>query len=385
LPKARLDHVFCLTAQCEPGKKKTDYYDTSITGFVLEVRSNSSRTYYLRFQDAHGKQKQHRIAAYGDITFDRARKEAQRLRSEVVLGGDPAQKKAELKAIPTYAELAQKHLDYAKTYQRSYKTTEGYVRLHILPKWGKKRISEITQPDVAKWLADKAEAGMAAGTVEKVRIIFNRSFELALRWHLPGVTRNPVKGIPRKPLNNARDRYLTPDEAKRLLAACEQSANTQLKFIVPFLLHTGARLSEVLNAEWKNVDVAKQQWLIPLTKNGRARKAALSTLAIAVLEAAPRFAGCPYVFPNPATKTPFVSIKHAWHKARDKAGLPGLRLHDLRHASATFLAAAGVDLLTIGRQLGHVDYKSTLRYSKTALDTLLAAVEAGARTMQVSP
>lgn len=382
MPKVRLDNAFCLTAKCAPGKKKTDYYDTTVTGFVLEVRSSGGRTYYLRYPDAHGDQKQHRIAAYGDISFDKARKEAQRLRSEVVLGGDPAKKKAELKAIPTYAELAQKHLDYAKTYQRSYKTTEGYVRLHLLPKWGKKRLSEITQPDVAKWLADKAEEGLAAGTVEKVRILFNRSFELALRWNMPGVTRNPVKGIPRKPINNARDRYLTGEEAKRLLAACEKSANPQMKLIVPFLLYTGARLSEVLHAEWKHVDIEKRQWLIPLTKNGRARKAALSSAAVAVLEAAPRFNACPYVFPNPETKIPFVSIKHGWHRVRDRAGLPGFRLHDLRHASATFLAASGVDLLTIGRQLGHVDYKSTQRYSKTAQDTLLAAVEAGARAMQ---
>ena len=385
MPKASLTHAFCLTARCEPGKRKTDYYDTTITGFVLEVRANGGRSYYLRYQDAHGDQKQHRIAGYGDLTFDKARKEAQRLRSEVTLGGNPAEKKAERKAVPTYAELAQKHLDYAKTYQRSYDTTEMYVRRHILPRWGKVYVSDITQSDVASWLAEKGkQENLAPATVEKIRILLNRSFELALRWNTPGVLKNPVKGIPRKPINNARDRYLTAAEAKRLLEACAQSANPQLQFLVPMLLYTGARLSELLHAQWKDIDLEKRQWLIPVTKNGSARRAALSQSAIDILNVVPRFDKCPYVLPNPKTKKPFVSIKHAWQTARDDAKLSGFRLHDLRHASATFLAASNVDLLTIGRQLGHRDYKSTLRYAKTTHDTLLAAVDAGARKMHGS-
>lgn len=382
MPMHKLDASFCLLAQCESGKKKTDYYDTITTGFVLECRRSGGKTYYLRWQDSHGKPKQMKLAGYGDATFDQVRKKAQRLRSEVVLGGSPAADKAEKKAIPTYGELAQKHLDYAKTYQRSFSTTAMYVNRHILPFWKAKYLSEITQPDVAKWLAGKGEEGLAPATVEKIRIIFNRSFELALRWNIPGVTKNPVKGIPRKPINNARDRYLTAAEAKRLLEACAASLNPQLKYLIPMLLYSGARLSELLNAQWEDIDLEKRQWLIPVTKNGSARRAALSQPAIDILNAVPRFDKCPYVLPNPETKKPFVSIKHAWHTARDEAKLTGLRLHDLRHACATFLAGSGVDLLTIGRQLGHRDYKSTLRYSKTTHDTLLAAVEAGAKKMQ---
>ena len=86
MPKQKLDATFCLLAQCEPGKRKTDFYDTTTTGFVLECRSNGGKTYYLRYQDDHARQKQHKIAAFGDITFDKARKEAQRLRSQVTLG-----------------------------------------------------------------------------------------------------------------------------------------------------------------------------------------------------------------------------------------------------------------------------------------------------------
>jgi integrase len=382
MPVEKLTAQFCQLAYCEPGKRRTDYYDSEIKGLVLECYPSGSKSFILRFNNEYGEQKQMKLARYGEAPLDKIRRKAQQLRSEAVLGGDPAAKKAQKKAVVTYAELADQHLDFARSYQKRPANTERIVRLHLIPRWGKMRLDGISQPLVAKWLAEKAGEGLAPATVEKIRITFNRSFELAIRWNMAGVTRNPVKGIPRKPVNNARERYLTAAEVKRLLAACEASLNTQMKYLIPMLLYTGARVSELLHARWADIDLDRQQWLIPVTKNGTARKVALSKAAVRVLQATPRFDKCPYVLPNPETLKPFVTIKHAWATARDAAKLPGLRLHDLRHACATFLSASGVDLLTIGRQLGHKDYKSTLRYAKTTHDTLLAAVEAGAKKMQ---
>lgn len=97
-----------------------------------------------------------------------------------------------------------------------------------------------------------------------------------------------------------------------------------------------------------------------------------------IINALPKFDKCEWLVPNPETKKPFVSIKHAWQKARKDAGLPGLRLHDCRHSSAGLMINSGVDLFTVGKVLGHADYKSTMRYSRLANETLLSAVEAGA-------
>ncbi|GAA0728983.1 site-specific integrase [Sphingomonas japonica] len=383
MPKLKIDSSSVLLARCQDGRKKTDYWDTRIRGLVLEVRASGGKTFYLRYQDQHGRQRQHKICALGDLTVDKVRREAQRLRSEVVLGGDPAAAKADIKAIPTYAELAVQHLANAKSYQRSYETTEMYVRLHILPRWGKHRLSDIHQRDVALWLADKTAEGLAPATVEKIRVIFGRSFELAARWDIPGVSKNPTRGIPRPPINNARERFLNVAEAKRLQAAVANSRNTQLKFIVGLLLLTGARVSELLHAEWRHVDLERRAWLIPTSKTGKPRHVPLSKAAVDLIEQVPRFGTCPYLLPNPRTRKPFTDIKHPWDTARREAVLPGLRIHDLRHSAASFMINAGVDLFAVGRVLGHADHKSTMRYSHLANDTLLAAVEAGAARQEV--
>jgi len=378
MPKVRLDHTTALLAECEDGKRKTDFYDDAVTGFALECRSTGGKTYYLRYNDQAGRLKQHKIGRYEDITVALARKTAQRLRSEVVMGGDPAAKKAQIKAVPLYAELAAQHMADAELHQKSYSTTEMYVRRHIVPRWGMVRLTDIDPRAVAQWLADKRAEGLAPATVEKIRVIMGRSFELGARWGIPGAEKNPTRGMPRKALNNARERFLSAEEAARLRTAASASKNPQLRFIVDLLLLTGARVRELLDARWEHVNVERRTWLIPTSKTGKPRHVPLSSAALAVIAELPRFNGCPWLIPNPDTQKPFVSIKHGWQGAREAAGLPDVRIHDLRHSAASFMVNSGVDLFAVGKVLGHASYQSTQRYSHLANDTLLAAVEAGA-------
>ncbi len=217
------------------GKHHTTYYDSVTTGFVLEVRSTGTATYCLRYFDERGRQRQHKIGALGDITFDQARKAAKRLRSEVTLGGDPAAKKTEKKSVPTYAALAEQHLAFAKSYQKVPGNTEAVLRVHLLPRWGKLRLDEITSQAIATWFAEKHASGLAPATVEKIRITFNRSFELALKWGTAGLKANPVRGIPRRKFSNARERYLTATEAARLRTAVDASAISSCNFTIIYI------------------------------------------------------------------------------------------------------------------------------------------------------
>lgn len=377
MPKVKLDSAFCLAAQCEEGKRKTDWYDTAVTGFVLECRSTGGKTYYLRY-DQDGRQKQHKIAAYGDVTFAAAKKAAERLRSDVVMGGDPAAAKADARAVPLYSELAAQHMVDAELTQRSFSTTEGYMRKHIVPRWGRTRLTDIDGRAVAHWLKAKRDEGLAPATVEKLRMILSRSFVLGKRWGVAGCETNPAQAVERKPVDNARERYLTAEEAQRLREAASRSRNPLLRPIVDLLMLTGARVGELLAARWEEVDLERRSWLIPKSKTGRARRVPLSQAALDVIAAIPRIDGCPWMLANPETGRPFVSIKNGWQAARAAAGLPGLRVHDLRHSAASFMVNSGVDLFAVGKVLGHASYQSTQRYAHLASDTLLAAVEAGA-------
>lgn len=380
MPKVKLDSVTCLTVTCTNPRSKTDYWDTAIPGFVLEVRPSGGKTFHLRYTDEGGRQRQHKIGGYHEISVDKARKMAARLRSEVVLGGDPAGKKREKKAIPFYSELADQHLAYATSYLRRPGNTEAILRIHLLPRWGRLRLDEISTQDIAKWFAEKLESGLAPSTVEKIRVVFNRSFELAAKFNLPGSHYNPVRHAPRRKFNNARERYLTTAEASRLRKAVEHSVNPMLKYIVGLLLATGARRRELLDAKWQDVHLDRRALYLPQTKTVP-RYVPLSQAAIDLINEIPRFDDCPYLVPNPKTRKPFSTIKRVWDTARKEAGLSDLRLHDLRHSAASFMINAGVDLYAVGRVLGHADHQSTQRYSHLANDTLLKAVEAGSAYM----
>lgn len=93
MPTVTLDANTIRTAVCPAGQCKLDLYDTTIPGFVLEVRPSGGKTWYLRYRDGRGKQHQHRIGDAAGITFEQARTAAQTTRAKVILGENPAEEK----------------------------------------------------------------------------------------------------------------------------------------------------------------------------------------------------------------------------------------------------------------------------------------------------
>lgn len=383
MPVRKLDAAFCLTAQCEPGKRKTDWYCDTVKGFLLECRVSGGKTYYLSHNEAKSRQ-MIKIAAYGDIPFDKAKKEAIRLRAEVTLGGDPAAKKKEARAVPTFNELADQHVAYSRTHIKSIKTLEGYMK-RIRKRWGKMRLTEIRQQDVAVWLAELRKEGLAPATVEKTRVIMNRSFQLGAQWQIPGADKNPVKGVPRPRFSNARETYIDAEQVARLVTEATKSRNKQLAAIVQLLLLLGMRVSELLSAQWENVDTAKRTIFIPTSKTGRSRRLPLPQAAVDIIDRLPRPEGAVHLFPNPRDpERHLTTIKHGWQAARKAAGLPDLRIHDLRHSAASAWINNGVGIASVGALLGHSSLASTARYSHLADDTLMKAVEAGATKLNLA-
>lgn len=376
MPKALIDTALVTSAACPPGRSKLDFYDLRVRGYILEVRPGG-KTFAFRYKDLSGRQCQYKIAKAEDLTPAAARKQAEKLRSRVATGDYPGAAKAEARSVPLFRELATLVLEDAKLHLKSYPTMEACMRVHVAARWGKTRLTEITPRGVSQWLAEKRAAGSSPATVEKMRVILGRCFVLGASWEVPGCDKNPTRGVARKPLNNARTRFLSAEEAERLRKAAAGSQNTQLLPIISLLLLTGARVRELLEAKWTDVDVTRRSWFISEGKTG-SRHVPLSSSALNVIANLQMFKDCPYILPNPNTGKPFVSIKHSFDRARTLAKLPGVRIHDLRHSAASYMVNAGVDLFAVGKVLGHASYQSTQRYAHLANDTLLAAVEAGA-------
>jgi integrase len=357
-------------------KKKLDLYDTATQGFVLEVRPSGGKTYYLRYRDAHGKQRQHRIGDATGITFEQARSAAQTVRARAILGENPADERKLMRTIPLLETFAmERYLPYAKVAKRSWITDEGFLRLHVLPKWGKRHLDEITHEEVVEFHHGLKAKGYAPATANRILILFRHMYNLAKKWKTPGAEQNPALGVDLFQENNKRERYLTAEEVQRLVGAVKDSDNTQLKYIVPLLLLLGCRKSELLDAEWSHFDLERRSWRIPRSKSGKARHVPLSADVIALLDQVPRWDDCQYVVPNPKTLLPYTSVFYSWKTARAQAGLADVRMHDLRHSAASFLVNSGRSLYEVQRILGHSKLDTTQRYAHLSQATLLDAVD----------
>ena len=184
---------------------------------------------------------------------------------------------------------------------------------------------------------------------------------------------NPAGGIEPFPDNGARERYLSQEEAHRLMAELVSNPNQQACNIIKLLLFTGARKTEIMHARWEFVDFGRRLLTVPLAKSGKARHIPLSDAALDVLRSLPRDHEIPWLFWNPNTGRPQDSIHHGWDTIRQRAGIPDVRLHDLRHSFASFLVNSGRSLCEVQKLLGHSNAKTTQRYAHLAPGALIEA------------
>ena len=375
MPKIQFSAGFIDKVLCPSGKAKADYFDLSCRSLMVEVRPTGRKAYYFRYTDFRGVQRQIKLASTDDLSLDQARKTVASIRNQIALGLDPFAAKVEAKLVPTFSTFIHEHyMPYVKSYKRSWDTDVSLLKNHLLPRFGKRYMDEITRQDIVKMHADRKASGAAAGSANRLLIMMRYIFNLAVRWEVPGIKANPTKGVPLMEENNKMERYLSVDEAERLYVAVCKSENTMLKYIVPMLILTGARKREVLDAKWEDFDLGRRIWRISISKSGKARHVPISDGALNVLASMPR--KVEWAFANPGTGKPYVSIFCAWNTARKSAGLSDVRVHDLRHSFASLLINSGRTLYEVQHILGHTQVKTTQRYAHLSQDTLLAAANA---------
>lgn len=375
MPVARLSTAFIRSACCPDGRKKIDYFDSDQRGFMLEVRCSGGKTYYQRYTDARGRERQFKIGPADVLGLSDARRRAREILAQALVGIDPQARRAELRAIPTLAALVNdRYLPHVKSYKRSWQTDETVLRVHILPALGAEYADQVRSEAIAALVQRMREKGYATGTTNRVVIVLRHIYNLARKWRIPGIAENPTGGIALAPDIN-RERFLSVEEAQRLIASIEVDENETAAKAIMLLLLTGARRNEVTHAKWEHVDWDKKMLLVPLSKSGKPRGIALNAAAIALLRSVRVYADSEYIFPSPATGRPSPSMYFPWHRIRLRAGLPDVRLHDLRHSFASFLVNRGVSLYVVQGLLGHAHTRYTQRYAHLTPDTLLDAAE----------
>lgn len=176
---------------------------------------------------------------------------------------------------------------------------------------------------------------------------------------------HPVRRVERQTEGVEKTRFLSDDERRRLLKACQESPWPRLYLLVLMSLTTGARRGELIGLRWRDVDIERQVAHIGTTKNGDPKAL---PLVPAVVEQLQRFKGAPgaLVFPSRLNPDKPMVFDQRWREALKAAGIRGYRWHDNRHSAASMLAMNGASLLEIADLLGHRQISMTHRYAHLA-------------------
>jgi integrase len=416
MPKGRITKRAVDALTCPSGKDRAFLWDTSLAGFgvcVFPGRSEESgrgegdgkatgKKVYVAQYRKDGRSRRVAIGEHGRLTPDEARAEAKKLLGAVETGADPADERRTAREVRTFRAVAEDWLRLHVRAKRGARTAEEYERimkLHILPHVGSKRIVDLRRADLTKLHAAMSETPRAANhALSVISAVWNWS----ARRDEVAAAANPAKGIERY-AEDGRERYLTTAELARLGDALREGETIGLPFVIdetkpkakhapkpehrrvkldPFgvaairlLLLTGARLREILDARWSQVDLERGVLFLTQSKTGR-KPLYLSAAAQAVLAEIPRIEGNPYIITGAKEGAPRADLKGPWERVRRAAGLEDVRIHDLRHSFASFGAGASFGLPIIGKLLGHTQAATTQRYAHLDADPLRRAADA---------
>ena len=257
----------------------------------------------------------------------------------------------------------------------TYSSYDDILRLHLIPGLGRIPLAKLTPSDVQSFLNTKLESGLSPRRVQYLHAVLRRALGMAERWGL--VSRNVAKLVdaPRVPHHEIEP--LTPEEARRLI---EAAADDRLRALWVTALGTGLRQGELLALRWEDVDLegrklrvrhtlarvdGKLKLLEPKTDRSRRSVSRPDVVVTALrahrtrqrmerLVAGSRWQDTGHVFATTiGTPLEAARVTRSFALALERAGLPHIRFHDLRHAAATFLLAQGFTLEDVKNLLGH--------------------------------
>lgn len=266
------------------------------------------------------------------------------------------------------------YLPHARQYKKSWAVDERIARQYLSSSFGRLCPADISRKAVETWLQTLPAQGLAPATCNRILYVFKSICTLAVRYELIPSGLSPCAGVTAFKIRTLRERYLTDQQAQRLMDALDRSPRQEAKAI-KLLLLTGARKNEILKAQWGHIQCEQRLLTVPEAKSGKPRHIPLSDEALAVIQSIPRVPGCPWLFPGRSAGKPLADIYQFWNTLRRTLGLHDIRIHDLRHTFASMLVNTGHTLYAVQRLLGHSDPRTTMRYSHLWQTTLLAAAQ----------
>ena len=385
---------------CELGKDRTFLWDTALSGFGVCAYPSGKKTYVAQYRK-NGRSPRVTVGDHGRLTPDQARSIALVMLSGVEQGIDPVEQRRAGRAVPTLQSVADDYLRLHVALKRKGRTEAEYRRILaicISPALGTKRITDVSRSEVAKLHADLSETPHQAN---RALALISAIWNWAARRGEVQRDQNPATNI-EKYREAARDRFLTSAEFARLGDALREAETIGLPWTVDdtkptskhaakemnrrtiidphaaaairLLILTGARLQEVLKAQWSEVDLERGIIFLSDAKTGK-KPVYLSAAAQAVIATVPRIDGNPYIIAGKNPAAPRADLTNPWSSVRRAAGLDGVRVHDLRHSFASIGAGAALGLPVIGKLLGHSQSVTTQRYAHLDVDPLRRAVD----------
>ena len=320
---------------------------------------------------AFGRSKRVTLGRHGEVSADQARKEAIRIIARIKAGESATP--AEPSAAPTVGDLAER-------YEREYvamhckpATVAHYalmLRKHIVPALGELLVAEVEGKHIMAFQYGLRDMPTVANRGVDILV---KMFGLADAWGWRPSGKNPCLFVRRYKVEKHHERFLTPEELCRLghaldSAPAERLASAHAAAAIRLLVLTGCRRNEILGLRWEDLDFEAGEMRLTDSKTG-ARVVPLPSAAAKVLEGLSRVPGNPWVFPGRKKGDRQHNINDSWCRLRERAGLDGVRLHDLRHSYASRALALGESLSMIGELLGHRKVRTTARYAHLARDS----------------
>jgi integrase len=275
-------------------------------------------------------------------------------------------------------------VQHPKIEDSTYVTYRTYLDVHVLPALGHIQLQKLTPQHVQSFYTRLPKEGLALSTVKNIHSLLHGALDNAVRWNL--VSRNVCDIVSPPSSEKHEARFLTPDEARRLLEAVK---GHRLEALITLALATGMRRGELLGLRWQDIDLEKHRLQVrrSMRRLGRGygvkasggktpksrRLIVLPNFVVKVLiqhrelqVAARQLKGDAWeenglVFPNGYGRFLDQGQLHVmFHKVLKKAGLPDIRFHELRHSAASFLLSMGVHPKVVQEIPGHSTISMTL-------------------------